>query len=800
MGKVEQQINSFLQRYPSVKKYVKRGYQLIMYACSKKIKFEGEFHRITPLDEYEYFFGYYDKSPWDSLGRYVLCNRVRNAYSKPDNDDEAQLVLIDTQNGNNLSIIATTRAWNVQQGCMLQWLGPNYETTVIYNDFLDGKLCSVILDIKTGESRKLSMPVYSVASDGSFALTLDFTRLHRMRPGYGYCNIAEVTANEKCPNSPCIWRVDLGTGVSTPLFNYTDFIEFEPKPTMKGAEHKVNHLMISPDGSRFMVLHRWFVGERKYTRLLTGSTNGGELYNLLDDDFVSHCFWKNNQEIITYAEKKGQGRGYFLLKDKTEKYQRLWPFLIGDGHPSYGPEGRVVTDTYPDKRRLGSVYILHEQQKDALPIVRVYAPFKYDNDVRCDLHPRWDRKGEQVCFDGVFEGKREVYVIPLDDIEKKKKRIRTMICLRRCVNKGPVHQTYNILNNLNLECIEPVFMTVKKEDPSDSVYKKYKHLNIEKHVVDGSTLDLVKGIVFGKGKIVSEMVKQKPEIVHTTGILLDLLGYRVAKKLNIPQVVSVRNYAPEDYTKKFGRIKGTFIAQIHLAMMRHLRSRCEFVCCSQSLADEYRKNNGITMRYIRNGVDVEKFNPDSIGSKEECRKQLGLDKESFIYITVAQVISRKNIEETIEAIPAEFNGKKTLFVLVGDGSDLERLKKKYSDRKNILWAGKKSEVSPWLKAADIFVSSSESEGLPNSVIEAMAMGLPVILSDIIQHQELIKLDPEIGYLYKLHSLKDLKDKLMMVDDNFIRKAGEKGKLLASGELSDRRMASEYQELYWELKF
>lgn len=76
MGRAEQKINRILQRFPGVKKGVKRAYQLAMYAVSPKLKSEGEIARVTPLDEYEYFFGYYDKSPWDATGRYLLCNRV----------------------------------------------------------------------------------------------------------------------------------------------------------------------------------------------------------------------------------------------------------------------------------------------------------------------------------------------------------------------------------------------------------------------------------------------------------------------------------------------------------------------------------------------------------------------------------------------------------------------------------------------------------------------------------------------------------------------------------------------------
>lgn len=410
---IEQKINAGLQRYPAIKKVVKRTYQLAMYVISPKLKSEGKLLCLTPNDEFEYFFGYYDKSPWDATGRYVLCNRVKNAYTKPDNDDPAELIIIDTEKDNTVRVLAKTHSWNVQQGCMLQWLGPDFRTKVIYNDFRGGKYCAIILNVESGEERQLPLPVYTVSKDGTFALTLDFSRLHRMRPGYGYCNIPEETAQERCPEKTCIWKMELDTGAVTPILRYTDFSNFEQRPEMVGADHKVNHLMISPDSKRFMVLHRWFVGERKYTRLVTANIDGTGMYNLLDDDFVSHCYWKNEREIITFAEKKGIGRGYFLLKDQEKICKHLWPTLSGDGHPSYGSDGKVVTDTYPDRRRVANVYVLDENCKETTVVVRVFAPFRYDNDVRCDLHPRWSRDGKQICIDSVFEGKRKLYVINL---------------------------------------------------------------------------------------------------------------------------------------------------------------------------------------------------------------------------------------------------------------------------------------------------------------------------------------------------------------------------------------------------
>ena len=158
----------------------------------------------------------------------------------------------------------------------------------------------MVLDVFSGSERVFAMPVYSVAADGSFALTLDFSRLHRLRPGYGYSNIPEETADQKIPDSTAIWKLDIASSTVTPMLPYTAFSSFEPRKEMAGAEHKVNHIMLSPNGKRFMVLHRWFDGQRKYTRLVTVNTDGTEMYNLSDDDMVSHCYWKNDEEISAF--------------------------------------------------------------------------------------------------------------------------------------------------------------------------------------------------------------------------------------------------------------------------------------------------------------------------------------------------------------------------------------------------------------------------------------------------------------------------------------------------------------------
>ena len=419
---LEQKINYQLNKYPGIKKYIKRGYQLAMYAISPKIKSEGNIVCVTPNDGKEYFFGYYDKSPWDATGRYMLCMRAENTWREPDPKCEAEIVLFDTSDSNSFKVLATTHTWNVQQGCMAQWLGPDYKSKILYNDLRDGKYCSVILDIVSNEERVLPMPVYSVSNDGKTALSLDFSRLHSLRLGYGYAAIPENTKGIALPDETCIWNIDIETGEVKPLLKYTDFAKFQPRPEMQeeGSVHKVNHLMLSPNGKRFMVLYRWFCGQRKYTRLITCNVDGSDMYVLSDDDMVSHCYWKNDEEIIAFERKKEYGPGFYLMKDKTQEWTHIWPQLSNDGHPSYCPTDNtlVVFDTYPSRSRIQEVKLGRDNDTEGCSvktIAKVFSPFKYDNDTRCDLHPRWSRDGKKVCFDSVFEGHRGLYVINVDD-------------------------------------------------------------------------------------------------------------------------------------------------------------------------------------------------------------------------------------------------------------------------------------------------------------------------------------------------------------------------------------------------
>ena len=802
---LESKIGYELNKHPGIKKVVKRVYQRSMYAISPKIKSSGDIVRVSPDDNKEYFFGYYDKSPWDITDRYMLCLRANNTWDDVSPKEKADILLIDTQNENSHIKIGETCAWNVQQSCMLQWLGPDFSSKILYNDCRDGKYVSVIKDINTNNEKVINAAVYTVAQDGKTALTLDFSRLYNLRPGYGYYNVPETTAGIALPDAPAVWSVNLENGDIKPILKYTDFAGFQPRKEMQEPEavHKVNHLMISPNGKRFMVLYRWFIGARKYTRLITCNVDGTDMYVLSDDDMVSHCCWKNDNEILAFENKKTSGQGYYLMQDKTQNYQRLWPHISNDGHPSYSPDGSlVVTDSYPNRARLANVKVMNEQEN--IVIANVFAPFKYDNDTRCDLHPRWNRAGNKICFDSVFEGHRGLYTVSIDGIvfardedvatkydctgESEKKKI--VYIMTSCKKTGPTQQTLNIIKNLDQTYFEPYLITLYEEELDSKLADYLPYLKEHRFVKTGK-----KNIMLGKtSNLVSALDEINPDLIHTVGIFPD---YAISK-LNgkYKQVLTLRQYVYEDLPAKYGKAKGTILAKMHLYAMSHTSKT---VACSKSLSLIYKEKLNREYDYIQNGVDIDKFSSATAEERSIIRKELNLPIDSFIFVYTGQLIERKNMPFLLQGYAEQFkNDMSTYLLVLGGGPELEELKAKYSDYRNIDFRGSVSNVNQYLKGCDVYVSTSKSEGLPNGVLEAMATGVPVVLSDISQHKEIYVGNEGIGYLYKQGDLEDYKSKLESIRSNGAEEAGRIAYQVAHEQFSAPKMSKKYQEMYKEV--
>jgi len=418
MRKFKNAVKNKLKKYPvlvRISRYYRRrpGYVLNKLfsrkSYSRNIISEKCITRNIPG---EHFFGYYDKSPWCKSGRYILALEVKCASRNPRNGEEAAIGLIDTGNNYSFMMIGRTKTWNLQQGCMLQWMGPDFENRIIYNDIVNGKYAGIVYDIKTKKTTILKRPIYSINSDGTKAVSLNFSRLHRLRLGYGYLNLKDETAGEQNPSGDGIWLLDIEKNQVELLISLEDIVKIDWNPSMKNSHHWFNHLEFNPDGKRFSFLHRWENDNIRFSRLFTSDLDGKDIYCLADDQLVSHCCWKNSSQLLSWARVGLCGEHYYLFTDLSKKYEVIGENILNeDGHPSYSPDGRyILTDTYPDKLRMRRLIIYDTSSNKKYELGRYLAPFRYDFEHRCDLHPRWSRDGKMICFDSAHEGSRQMYI------------------------------------------------------------------------------------------------------------------------------------------------------------------------------------------------------------------------------------------------------------------------------------------------------------------------------------------------------------------------------------------------------
>lgn len=368
-----------------------------------------------------HWFAYYDKLQFDPTDRYILGNEVDFEHRSPRGDDSIRIGMVDLKDNDKWIELGGTRAWNWQQGCMLQWV-PGKESEVLWNDREgDGFVCH-ILDIKTGKKRTLPSPIYTISPDGAWGITCDFRRLNDVRPGYGYAGIPDPNKDVLIPEDVGVWKVDLATGKSQLLISVADAAKIPyPAGYSNGAKHWFNHLLISPDGKRFIFLHRWRgdkEGKSFSTRLFTANADGKDLYVLDPLGRTSHFIWRDPGHVAAWAFHPSRGDRFYLFKDKTDQVEPIGPDVMTvNGHNTYVPgtgNQWILNDTYPDKQRLQHPYLYHVPTGKRLPLGHFNLPREYAGEWRCDTHPRSSRNGKRVCIDSPHTGAgRQMHLIDI---------------------------------------------------------------------------------------------------------------------------------------------------------------------------------------------------------------------------------------------------------------------------------------------------------------------------------------------------------------------------------------------------
>ncbi len=231
------------------------------------------------------------------------------------------------------------------------------------------------------------------------------------------------------------------------------------------------------------------------------------------------------------------------------------------------------------------------------------------------------------------------------------------------------------------------------------------------------------------------------------GIVIAL--YKLIKRKRI-HVLRTHKYRANLYGRLAGRLAGVpvIISSLHIdygakdrytgrRIMNRLLSRVSdrIVAVSESVKRDSVRYDGIEperVLVIRNGVDTRRF---SAGQEyNNAGEEFSIKKEDMVIGFVGRIVQSKGLQYLIEAaslLKGQYDNLK--FLLVGDGSLVNELKEQAREKgvfKNVIFAGSRRDISAFLSRFNIFVMPSVKEGLPNSLLEAMAMGKPVIAAGV----------------------------------------------------------------------
>ena len=233
-----------------------------------------------------------------------------------------------------------------------------------------------------------------------------------------------------------------------------------------------------------------------------------------------------------------------------------------------------------------------------------------------------------------------------------------------------------------------------------------------------------------------QLARIKPDIIHAYSLFSPLTTAVAYKGLSgVPVVTKIlRGGQLGDVI----RLKKKFLGDLRINIFR--RNVDAFITISQEINAELEGLNiDVCKRpYIPNGVDTEHFSPVPLHTKQNIKTMLGLPDGPLVVYT-GRLVAEKRVDLLLQAWSnVDDTAKRGTLIIVGTGNQEAWLHSQARER--VIFTGGVENVLPYLQCADLFVLPSSTEGLSNSLLEAMSTGLPVIATavggapDVIDHK------------------------------------------------------------------
>ncbi|MFD2036868.1 glycosyltransferase family 4 protein [Belliella marina] len=260
--------------------------------------------------------------------------------------------------------------------------------------------------------------------------------------------------------------------------------------------------------------------------------------------------------------------------------------------------------------------------------------------------------------------------------------------------------------------------------------------------------------------------KEKPDIVHTHTPKAGLLGMIAAKfagvKIRIHTVAGMPYMAAEKSKKSLLMKAEKWTFSYATEVWPNSQSLKSFIL-SEKLADPSKVL--VNGEGSSNGVDLNVFNRVSLKENHLVAATMRIlpGENEFIILSVGRLVKDKGIEELVKAFLNSKIVNKSKLVLLGSfeqGLDPidEQILRQIQDHPKIIQIEWTDHVSHYMAISDILVHASHREGFPNVLLEAGAMQLPIICSNIIGNKDIVT-DRKTGLMFPVNKIDVLKDAL-----------------------------------------
>ena len=292
--------------------------------------------------------------------------------------------------------------------------------------------------------------------------------------------------------------------------------------------------------------------------------------------------------------------------------------------------------------------------------------------------------------------------------------------------------------------------------------------------------------------------KEKPQIVHTHTPKAGIIGMLAARLAGVPHRLHTVAGLPLMEATGIKRKILNFVEKLTYSSATRVYPN------SKGLYDFILQNNFTQSNKLKiiangssNGINTTFFSPAQVSEIEKValREKLNIHSDDFVFVFVGRIVSDKGINELIKAfseLQAAGNNELTgikLLLVGGLESDLDPLNPEtlaeINQNKDIISAGFQQDVRPFFAISDALVFPSYREGFPNVVMQAGAMGLPSIVSDINGCNEII-VEGENGLIIPSKNVEKLKEKMLTL-------ARDKNLYIKLKENSRRMIESRYEQ-------